>query len=204
MGSTGMGSTSQGTGSTGTGTGSTGVAPPNVGSVSATTTIGSPITIDLLANSSDPQGYALTVDAVGTANLGTVVQVGPGTIEYTPTAVGSDTISFSVNDGHGNEVGGTTTVQVDDTAPTAGPISVSTSGGSSILIDLLSNCSDPGGSTLSFQSCSQGTIGTVSLIQGSLVEYSPPGYATGTDSFSYSVINTQGDVGYGIVFITFA
>jgi hypothetical protein len=176
-------------------------APPNVGDVSADATLGTPVTINLLANASDPQGYSLTVDSVGGASLGSVADNGDGTITYTPTSIGTDTIQFSVNDGHSGSVSATLSVDVADAPPTAGDIYVSTSGGGPVNINLLGNSSDAGGLALSLQSFGQGGAGSVGQVDADDVQYTPNSADPGSDSFGYTIVNSQGQTGSGTVYV---
>ena len=177
-------------------------SPPNVGNVSATATIGTPITINLLANTSDPQGYSLTVDSVGRGSLGSVVNNGDGTITYAPTSLGTDTIQFSLNNGHTSDVSADVTINIGDANPSAGDIYVSTSGGAPVTVNLLGNSSDPAGQPLSVQSFGQGGAGSVCQVDANDVQYTPNSADPGSDSFSYTVVNSQGQTGSGTVYVT--
>ena len=66
----------------------------------ATTLNDSVITVDVLANDSDPDGDALTISAVGTPDIGDVV-ITNNTLVYTPSAQAMGDVSFSyeVTDG---------------------------------------------------------------------------------------------------------
>ncbi|SVD89931.1 uncharacterized protein METZ01_LOCUS442785, partial [marine metagenome] len=80
---------------------------PNAVYNSAETEAGVAVTIDLLANDSDPDGDELDKDSVeisGGSNKGTVVYNGDGTATYTPNegvAETTDTFNYTVNDEHG-------------------------------------------------------------------------------------------------------
>jgi hypothetical protein len=178
-----------------------GAASPNVNDVSATATVGSPITIDLLAGASDPQGNPLSVDGVSGGSLGTVVDNGDGTITYTPTSAGTDTIQFSVTNGQTSTTANVT-IQVADANPIAGDVAAATSGGAPVTINLLGNSSDPGGLALSVASVGQGSAGSVTQIDSGDVVYTPSSAATGTDSFTFTVTNAQGLEASATVYLT--
>jgi Ca2+-binding RTX toxin-like protein len=96
--------------------------PPVAANDSATTQTGKAVTVNVLANDSDPDGDALTVSVVtgpanGTASVGT-----NGTITYTPTAgfTGTNTIVYQVSDGHGGTARATLTVTVTQPPATVG------------------------------------------------------------------------------------
>ena len=99
----------------------------------ATTDIGTPVSVDVLANDSDPQGQPLTiVSTTPPSNGSAVIDDGgtPGdpsddTVTYTPNPgfTGTDTFTYTVSDGNGGlGYPATVTVTVDpvnDQAPVA-------------------------------------------------------------------------------------
>lgn len=76
--------------------------PPEVGADSATTPEDKAVTIDLLANDSDPEGKELSLEQVNDASNGTVTKDGEGTVTYTPDEDwnGTDSFSYIVSDGN--------------------------------------------------------------------------------------------------------
>jgi len=80
----------------------------------ASTDQGMPITINVLANDSDPDGDPLTVTSVTQASHGTVVNNGNGTVKYTPNPIfsGMDTFTYTISDGHGGMDTATVTVTI--------------------------------------------------------------------------------------------
>lgn len=78
--------------------------PPVAVDDSATTVNGFPVTINVIANDSDPNGDTLTVTAVTDPPGGTAVNNGDGTVTYTPdcpVVSGSDTFTYTIDDGNG-------------------------------------------------------------------------------------------------------
>ncbi|QRY81741.1 retention module-containing protein [Pseudomonas sp. PDNC002] len=75
------------------------------------------VKIDVLANDSDVDGDKLTL-STATASNGTVVINADGTLTYTPKSnfSGSDTISYTVSDGHGGTATSTVAVNVSPVA----------------------------------------------------------------------------------------
>jgi CshA-type fibril repeat protein len=69
----------------------------------ATTSEGSPVTVDVRANDSDPDGDPLTIIAVTQGANGTVVVNPDGTVTYTPNPDfnGTDVFTYTVADGNG-------------------------------------------------------------------------------------------------------
>jgi hypothetical protein len=104
----------------GTGGGSGEQAPVAVDEA-ATTRANTSVTINVLANDTDPAGTALTVTAVSPAVHGSVVINPDNTLTYTPVAgfVGTDSFVYTVSDSQGRQAGATVTVTVQNTPPVA-------------------------------------------------------------------------------------
>mgnify|MGYP000005862283 CR=1 FL=1 len=103
---------------------SVGAAPQDPQAIDDTAEVlaGESVTIDALANDSDPNGDPLTVTEVGAAANGTVVDNGDGTFTYTPddAFVGSDGFTYTIDDGTGR----TSTAQVAVTVGVANGLPV--------------------------------------------------------------------------------
>ncbi len=83
----------------------------------ATTDAKTSVTIDVLANDSDPDGDPITVVAVTDPPIGSaVIDVGGSTITYTPTPgsgfTGSVLFTYTIRDGQGATATATVTVTV--------------------------------------------------------------------------------------------
>jgi hypothetical protein len=80
----------------------------------ATTSVGTAVTIAVLANDSDPDGDPLTVTGTGPAAHGTTVVNADGTIRYTPASgfAGTDTFAYTISDGRGGTATATVTVTI--------------------------------------------------------------------------------------------
>src|SRR5437773_1234636 len=67
------------------------------------------VTINLLANDSDSDGDPLSIYSIATPQLGTVQNLGAGTIQYSRpiTVAGLDVFSYVVTDGKGGRAIGT-------------------------------------------------------------------------------------------------
>ncbi len=111
----------------GTDSGSSGGNPggpsqnPTAANYTIGTSPGQPIEIDVLANDTDPQGYALTVTSFGQGKNGTVTKNADGSLTYKPAAgfSGTDAFTYTIGDGAGGTASGT--VQVSVTAAAALP-----------------------------------------------------------------------------------
>ncbi|MEM7545165.1 MAG: Ig-like domain-containing protein [Pseudomonadota bacterium] len=70
------------------------------------------VVIDLLANDSDVDGDTLSIQSIGPAALGSIVDNGNGTLTYTPDAgaTGEDSFTYTVTDGAATD---TATVTID-------------------------------------------------------------------------------------------
>ncbi|MBL4782081.1 MAG: tandem-95 repeat protein [Porticoccaceae bacterium] len=161
---------------------------PTAGNDSADGNEDSVITIDTLANDSDPDGQSLSISAVGNANNGSTSTDG-STITYTPNADfnGSDSFTYTVSDGAGANATATVSVTVNpvNDAPSAVDDSASVSTNSSVTIDVLANDSDKEGNALSLVSVGSANKGTIT-ISGSSVIYTA-GKKRGNDTVTYTV-----------------
>jgi hypothetical protein len=97
--------------------------PPDAMDDSATTTKNTPVTIDVLANDSDPDGDSLTVASVTQPFNGSATTNGSN-VTYTPNAnfVGTDSFTYTASDGHGGTATANVTVFVQDTTSTPGKV----------------------------------------------------------------------------------
>jgi hypothetical protein len=86
---------------------------PDTVADTATTTQGTPVTINVLANDTDVNGDPLTITAVSNPQFGTAITNGQN-VTYTPNAgfAGEDSFSYFVSDGHGNTTAGSVTVTI--------------------------------------------------------------------------------------------
>jgi Bacterial Ig domain len=86
---------------------------PNTVADNAATPRGKAVTINVLANDTDPDGDALTITAVSRPQFGGAATNGQN-VTYTPIAgfAGQDRFSYFVSDGHGHTTAGSVTVIV--------------------------------------------------------------------------------------------
>ena len=170
---------------------------------SASTTPNVAVIIDVLSNDTDPDGDSLTVDSVTQPTNGSVVINADETLSYTPASnfIGNDSFNYTVDDGQGGT--DTATVSVDvapppppppppNNAPTAVEDNASTSEDAAVIIDVLSNDSDPDGDTLTVNAVTPPTNGSVLINGDQTVSYTPASNFNGSDSFSYTVSDGQG------------
>jgi serine/threonine protein phosphatase PrpC len=117
---------SDGHGGTATGTVTVAVTPVNHAPVAgpaaaAPVADGGPVTIDVLANATDPDGDPVAIASVTQGAHGTVAIV-DGAIVYTPDPgyTGADSFTYVVSDGHGGTATGTVNVTVTAAAGSGG------------------------------------------------------------------------------------
>ena len=150
---------------------------------------------DVLANDSDPDGDPLTIVEVSQPANGEVTISGD-VLLYTPAPghVGSDSFTYTIDDGFGGQDTATVSVEVVRTnqPPVANDNQFEVERDSvDNVFDVLANDSDPDGDPLTIVEVSQPANGEA-VISGDVILYTPaPGYV-GADSFTYTI-----DDGFG-------
>ncbi|PVV22441.1 MAG: hypothetical protein B6D78_05085, partial [gamma proteobacterium symbiont of Ctena orbiculata] len=167
-----------------------------------------PVTIAVLPNDSDPDGDALTVTAVTQGTNGSVtLDPVTGNPVYAPNTnfTGTDTFTYTVDDGNGGTDTATVTVTVGgvNDAPVATDDTIGTNEDTPVTVDVLPNDSDPDGDTLTVTSVTQGTNGTVAIdpVSGNPV-YTPNPDFNGTDTFTYTIDDGNGGTDTATVTVT--
>jgi hypothetical protein len=167
--------------------------PPSVAPDSATTVLGSPVTITVLGNDSDPEGGALTVTGVTQPASGSVT-FAPGSVTFTPGQVGQFTFGYTVCDPAGACSSGTVTVTVTSPTVTAGDDFVSMLKGDTVVVPVLAN-DNPGGGIWDVKGITiltppqHATVGPMN--SGKVKVVADRNYA-GQDSFVYRACTTTG------------
>ena len=178
--------------------------PPNAVDDSATTAEDQAVTINVLANDSDPGGLAISLQSAGAPSNGTAVIDDNGTpgnpdddtIIYTPDAdfFGADTFVYTL----GNSSGGTDTATVNVTvapqpdAPVAVDDNATAVAGTPVIIPVLDNDSDADGDTLQVTAVTQGANGAVAINPDGTVTFTPGVGYTGSDTFDYTISDGNG------------
>lgn len=186
-------------------------APVAVNDTAPLTLAGSPVTISVLANDTDPDGDAIRVISVLAANGATALINADNTITFTasPTVVlATQTFSYTISDTAGGTSTATVTVPVNN-PPTAVNDTATTTAGTSVTVSVLANDTDANaGDVLTVSGIvAQTTSGTASVVTtGALANraifYTPnPGF-TGTDSLRYTVTDGRGGSATATVTIT--
>jgi hypothetical protein len=165
--------------------------PPTAVNDTASTTPGTPVTIDVTANDTDADNDTL-VPAVVTQPANGTVGAGTGnTLVYTPTAnfTGTDTFTYRVSDGAAQSQPATVTITVSQQAATvvATNDTAGVAPGQSVTISVLSNDTVPAGATATVTVVTQPTNGKVEPGQNNTLVYTPNQGFTGTDTFTYRI-----------------
>ncbi len=178
--------------------------PPAAADDAASTVEDTAVTIDVLANDTDPEGDALSVSAVTQPANGAVANNGTN-VTYTPDAdwSGQDVFSYTVSDDNGGTDTATVTVTVSSAndAPVAVDDTATTLEDTAVTIDVLANDSDPDGDALSVASVSDPANGTAA-VSGNAVLYTPDHNYYGVDSFSYTASDGRGGESTATVTVT--
>lgn len=89
-------------------------SPPVAIADTATTVAGTPVTVNVLANDSDPNGDALTITSVTGVQNGTAIIVN-GAVVFTPTTgfTGTGSFTYAISDGKGGSASATATVTIN-------------------------------------------------------------------------------------------
>ena len=179
-------------------------APPVANADTATTAYVTAVTLNVLANDSDPEGGALTLVSVSTPAHGQAV-MNSGQVVYTPNAgfAGDENFTYVVADPEGNSSTGNITVTVTNNPPLAVDDQITTNPQTAVTIDVLGNDSDPEGSALSVASVTQPANGSVALVNGDVV-YTPDGVFLGNETFDYTIEDAAGATATATVTVTVA
>ena len=169
---------------------------------SATTTAGTAVTINVLAND---QGDGISISAVDNPANGTST-ITNGRIVYKPDNgfTGTETFWYSIRDTRGSAYGTKITVTVtgsnNGAFPTATDDVVSTRQNTAITINVLANDT---GNGLVLESANPYSVkgGQVAIVSGQ-IRYTPKSNFTGVDNFWYVFKDSQGRSNFGKATIT--
>lgn len=185
--------------------------PPVATDDTAATGKDTPVTINVLANDSDPDGN------LDPACLAVTVQPGHGTVTltsdhralYTPAAgyVGTDTFTYSICDEDDASDTAVVTITVNETnrPPVANDDTATTPQATPVTIDILANDSDPDDNLdpTTVDVITDPQHGTVVIANSDhTAVYTPAADFSGTDTFQYEVCDTTGACDQATVTIT--
>jgi hypothetical protein len=146
-------------------------------------------TINLSATDAD--GDSLTYSIVANPTRGTLGTLSGSSILYTPNAdfTGSDSFTFRTNDGGLNSNTATVSITVTpaNDAPVANSVAVSTPEDTAKQITM--TAFDVEGNPLTYSIVTPPTLGTLSVVAGNKVTYTPSANYYGADSFTFRVFD---------------
>jgi hypothetical protein len=154
---------------------------------------------------SDVDGDALTYVVVSGPAHGALNGSGASRT-YAPAADynGQDSFTFMVNDGAADSNVVTVLINVSavNDAPVASADAAATRKNTAVNIDVLANDSDVEGDALAVTSVTQAANGTVYIVSGAQVKYTPYSSFVGTDTFTYTVSDGKGGSATATVTVT--
>jgi hypothetical protein len=197
---------------------------PSAVADNVSTNYGTPITVDVLLNDSDPENQAptpknqgLTISGVNSSTGATVEIVTEGgkqQVKYTPKTGfdpegGNDSFTYTIKDVQGTTSSANVTVSVGkkNKAPNAVDDPASTPSKTSVIIDVLKNDSDPEGDSISITSVNSATEATVEIVNEGgkqQVKYTPKSDfntegGNDTDTFTYTITDSKDNTGSATV-----
>lgn len=174
------------------------------------TPAGETVSGSVLCNDVDPNGDCLTAWVNCAPANGTLQFHSDGTYTYTPNAdfTGVDTFNYVVSDGNGGCSSTSVSIEVGEpvdecgnsnSTPSAVDDVVDTDFESAVTGNLLDNDLNPDGETLQAWVETGPTSGSIDLAQDGSYTYTPdPGFS-GTDTFTYSVNDAEGNTSIATV-----
>ena len=201
---------SDGAGGTDTATVSLTVNPENDAPVATddTAILGedSAATLNVLANDTDLDGIAISLDSVTQPDHGLVTINEDGTVTYTPDADynGTDSFTYTISDGTGGTDTATVnlTVNPENDDPVATDDSAILAEDSAATLNVLANDTDLDGGTISLDNVTQPEHGLVTVNEDGTVTYTPDANYNGTDSFTYTISDGAGGTDTATVNLT--
>jgi len=163
--------------------------------------INSAVTVNVLANDSDPEGETPSLVSYTQGANGTVAAA-EGGLTYTPNLdfYGTDSFTYTIKDSKNATATATVTVTVNK-APVAAPDAGQTEVGVAITISVLVNDHDDNGDTLTVTAVGTAANGNVTLSSNGAVTYSPNTGFAGQDQFSYTIGDGKGGTSTAEVYI---
>ncbi|MEL6750483.1 MAG: tandem-95 repeat protein, partial [Pseudomonadota bacterium] len=161
--------------------------------------------IDVAGPSSDADGDTLRI-VQASANNGAVADNGDGTLRYTPNSnySGTDTITYTIDDGNGASSIGTIQLVVTPVNDNPDAVADTASGteDTPFNIDVLLNDTDVEGDSLTITAVSAASGSATT--DGATVQYTPAQDFTGTDTITYTVDDGNGGTDTTTVTVTVA
>jgi uncharacterized repeat protein (TIGR01451 family) len=178
-------------------------APPVAEDDAVTVAEDTAVTVDVLANDTDPDGDPLAiVDWTAAANGDVFCDDATCSYEPAQNFSGTDSFTYTVDDGTGATDTATLTVTVtgvNDPPEARDDQLVLTGGATSGAVDVLANDSDPEGDAPTMTGETDGDFGTVDCTPQGTCTYTGGASFSGTDNFAYEIADTGGETSSGSV-----
>ena len=167
--------------------------------------------INVLANDSTAPdtGETLAITGVTDAPKGSVAIVGGTGVTYTPdhSANGADSFTYTISDGNGGTATATVAITITpvNDPPTAADDTwtVPEDAGATAINVLANDSTAPDtGETLAITGVTDAPKGSVAVVGGTSVTYTPDHSANGADSFTYTISDGNGGTATATVAIT--
>lgn len=185
--------------------------PPQAQDDSVTVTGTEAVSINVLANDSDPDNGTLTVTAITQPTNGTASINDNGSISYQANSgyQGADSFTYTISDGDGGQSTATVFVTVSDTiTPPIGSEPTAADDNFVIILmdvddidlDPLQNDFDANGSPLTITKISAPRRGVATINEGGKsINFSISGSGSVTERFTYTITNEQGKTATGTI-----
>ena len=151
------------------------------------------VSVDVLANDSDPDRDPLTVESVTEPAAGTVSIEGSGRLRYQPAPgyTGVDRFGYVVTDGRQGRAAAEVAIRVNG-APVANDDRGVVFRRSAVEIDVLANDVDGDGDAMFLTSVTMPAAGTATITADNRVRYTPGLQFSRSDAFAYQVSDLYG------------
>jgi len=160
------------------------------------TTSAAAVTIDVLANDSDPDGDPVELVAVGTPAYGSVTVNPDRSLTYWPQEgfQGTDRFSYTVSDRRGASAAATVTVRVErsNAPPVGGTLSLVTAVDTPVVFDPRSATEDPDGDSLALEGMGLPAAGRLVVNGDGTLTYLPDAGFVGEDGFTCTLGDGRG------------
>jgi VCBS repeat-containing protein len=154
------------------------------------------LTGNVLSNDTDAEGESLSASELVSPSNGSFSLTADGSFSYTPNPNfnGSDSFTYQISDPQGGLDQATVTLTVNpvNDAPTAVADSFNTQQDTPVAFDVLANDSDIDGDSLVFNSFTAAGNGSLVNQGNGNLTYTPNVGFIGTDSFSYTIADSEG------------
>ncbi|MFI5895338.1 beta strand repeat-containing protein [Actinoplanes sp. NPDC051513] len=181
-----------------------GDAPPVAQPFTVTTGYRAALTLDVLAVATDPNGDTSSVSGVTAPAHGVVTRDPFGMITYLPDVAysGTDSFTYTIDDGHGGTDTANVTVTVANGVAAARADAATGPGGAPVTIDVLANDDpDPNGDPITYAIDVVPGHGIAGFDAGHRIVYTPDAGFLGVDTLRYTTDDGRGGLVGAIVTI---